>query len=76
MEFGIKKFGVSVLKRRKVGKVNSRGLNLPNGKLMKTVDAERYKYLGIIEYDKAKEKEMKTEFVRKYKRRLRLIFKI
>ena len=53
MEFGIKKFGVLVLKRRKVDKVNSRGLNLSNGKLMKTIDEERYKYLGIIEYDKA-----------------------
>ena len=76
MEFGIKKFGVLVLKRRKVDKVNSRGLNLSNGKSMKVIDEERYKYLGIIEYDKAKEKEMRTEFVRKYKRRLRLIFKV
>ena len=50
MEFGIEKCGVLVLKRRKVDKVKSRGLNLPNGKLMKTIDEERYKYLGILEY--------------------------
>ena len=50
MEFGIKKCGVLVLKRGKVDKVKSRGLNLPNGKLMKTIDEERYKYLGILEY--------------------------
>ena len=43
MEFGIKKFGVLVLKRRKVDKVNSRGLNLSNGKSMKVIDEERYK---------------------------------
>ena len=79
MEFGIKKCGVLVLKRGKVDKAKSRGLNLPNRKLMKTIDEERYKYLGILEYDKVKEKEMKTEydiytiFVREYKRRLRLI---
>ena len=73
MEFGIKKCGVLVLKRGKVDKAKSKGLNLPNGKLMKTIDEERYKYLGILEYDKVKEKEMKTEFVREYKRRLRLI---
>ena len=35
-------------------------------KLMKTNDAEGYKYLGILEYDKVKEKEMKTEFVREF----------
>ena len=31
---------------------------------MKTVDEERYKYLAILEYDKVKKKEMKTQFVR------------
>ena len=31
---------------------------------MKTIDEEGYKYLEILEYDKVKEKEMKTEFVR------------
>ena len=40
---------------------------------MKTIDEEGYKYLGILEYDKVKEKEMKTEFFREYKSRIRLI---
>ena len=66
MEFGIKKCGVLVFKRGKVDKAKSRGLNLPNGKLMKTIDEERKKYLGILEYDKVKEKEIKTEFVREF----------
>ena len=66
MEFGIKKCGVLVLKRGKVDKAKSRGLNLPNGKLMKTIDEERKKYLGILEHDKVKEKEIKTEFVREF----------
>ena len=47
-------------------KAKSRGLNLPNGKLMKTIDEERKKYLGILEHDKVKEKEIKTEFVREF----------
>ena len=64
MDFGIKKWGVLVLKWGKVDKVSSRGLNLTNGKLMKTIDEEGYKYLGILEYDKVKEKKMKTEFAR------------
>ena len=72
---GIKKCGILVLKRGKVDKVNSRGLNVLNRKLMKTIDEEEYKYLGILEYDKLKEKEMKTEFVREYKRRLRLLLR-
>ena len=67
MEFGIKKCGVLVLKRGKVDKAKSKDLNLPNGKLMKTIDEEGYKYLGILEYDKVKEKEMKTEFARNFK---------
>ena len=66
MEFGIKKCGVLLLKRGKVDKTKSRGLNLPNGKLMKTIDEERKKYLGILEHDKVKEKEIKTEFVREF----------
>ena len=40
---------------------------------MKTIDEEGYKYLGILEYDKVKEKEMKTQFVKEYKRRIRLV---
>ena len=73
MEFGIKKCRVLVLKRKKSDKVNSRGLNLPNGKLMKTIDEEGYQYLGILKYDQVKEKEMKMEFVRECKTGLRLI---
>ena len=37
---------------------------------MKTIDEEGYKYLGMLEYDKVKENEMKMEFVREYKRRI------
>ena len=50
MEFGIKKCGILTLKRGKVDKVKSRGLNLPDGELMKTIDEEGYNYLEILEY--------------------------
>ena len=56
MEFGIKKFGVLILKRGKVYKDKCIGFNLPNGKLMKAIDEEGYKYVGILDYDKVKEK--------------------
>ena len=43
MEFGIKKCGVLVLKRGKIDKAKSRGLNLPDRNLMKKIDEEGYK---------------------------------
>ena len=46
MEFGIEKCGVLVLKRGKVDKVKSRCLNLPNGKLMKTIDEKNINTLA------------------------------
>ena len=33
---------------------------------MKMIDEEGYRYLRILEYDKVKENEMKTEFVREF----------
>ena len=74
-EFEVKECGVLVLKRTKVDQAKSRSLNLSHGKLIKTIDEEEYKYFGILEYDKMKEKEMATEFVREYKRKLRLILR-
>ena len=73
MEFGIKKRGLIVLKQGKGDKTKSKGLNLQNGKIMKRIYEEGCKYLGILEHDKVKDEEMKTEFVREYKRRISLI---
>ena len=73
MEFGIQKFEVLVLRRGKDDKGKSKGLNLPIRKLMKTIYEEGYKYLGILKYDKVKEKKMKMGFSKKPKRRIRLI---
>ena len=42
---------------------------------METIDKEGYKYHGILEFDKVKEKEMKTELVREYIRRWRLVLR-
>ena len=57
MEFWINKCGVLILKQGKVDKVKSRGLNLPVRKLIKMLDEEGHKYLGILEYDKKKKKK-------------------
>ena len=55
--------------------MNAIELLLPDGKLMKAIDDEGYKYLGILESDKIKENDMKLQFVKEYKRRVRLILK-
>jgi hypothetical protein len=73
MEFGIKKCGVLILKRGKI--VRCDGIELPNDELIKEVEQDGYTYLGIVELDKVKEKEMKEKTIREYKRRLRLILK-
>ena len=57
MEFGIKKCGVVALKRGKMSK--SKSIKLINAKTIKDADDEGYKYLGILELDKFKEREMK-----------------
>uniref|UniRef100_A0A1X7VHN8 Reverse transcriptase domain-containing protein n=1 Tax=Amphimedon queenslandica TaxID=400682 RepID=A0A1X7VHN8_AMPQE len=49
MEFGVRKCGALVLKRGVV--VESEGIVLPDGETMKSVDEDRYKYLGILEKD-------------------------
>ena len=58
MEFGIVKCATIVLKRGKL--VKSDGINLPDGKEMKSLnEGDGYKYLGVTEADEIKKKEMK-----------------
>ena len=73
MEFGLKKCGILVLRKGKL--IAGEGIHLPNDRLMKEVTEEGYTYLGILELDKIKEREIKKNIDREYKRRLRLILK-
>ena len=73
MEFGIKKCGVTVLKRGKVSKTE--GIQLVNGETIKDVCEEGYAYLGILGLDKVKEQEMNDIFRNQYMRRLKLVMK-
>ena len=52
-----------------------RNIKLPNGEVMKNVEKNGYTYLGIVELDKIKWKEMKEETIKEYKRRLWLVLK-
>ena len=57
MQFGIKKCGVLIMERGKV--IRADGSRLPDEQHMKDIDETGYTYLGILETDKIKEKEMK-----------------
>ena len=50
MEFGIKKCGNLVMKKGRIVKCN--GIQLPDGEAVKSIEADEYKYLGILELDK------------------------
>ena len=73
MEFGLKKCGILNLERGKVARCE--GIKLPDGEVLKEVEQEGCRYLGIIELDKIKGSEMKERLINEYKRRLRLILK-
>ena len=42
---------------------------------MKAIDVEGYKNLKVLEMDEIKEREMKEQFTREYKRRLKLLLR-
>ena len=62
-----------MLRRGKLCK--SEGIKLINEQTIKEVDAEGYKYLGILELEKFKEREMKDMFRTEYLRRFKLVMK-
>ena len=53
--------------------IRTGGIRMADGQHMKDIDETGYTYLGILEFDKFKEKEMKEKFTNKYLRRFRLI---
>ena len=48
-------------------------LYLPTGEVMKTIDDEGYKYLGILELDEIMEERIKDKIINEYYRRLTLV---
>ena len=74
MEFGIEKCAMLVMEKGKI--VKSVGIELPNGKVIKSLqEGESCKYLGILEADKFLEEKMKLNVSKKYIRRLRKVLK-
>ena len=75
MEFGVKKCGILIMHRGAVAKTKTTGIVLPSGETIKHIDEDGYKYLGILEFDSVKEKEMKEAFATEYFRRVKLVCK-
>ena len=73
MEFTIKKCGVIIMDRGKVKSTDR--IKLPIGEKIREIEEDGYKYLGILEYDRVKEQEMKDRFRNEYFRRTKFILK-
>ena len=73
MKFDIRKCGVIIMNREKVK--STEGIALPSGEKIREIEEGGYKYLGVLEYDKVKEQEMKDKFRNEYFRRAKLILK-
>ena len=75
MEFGIEKCAMLLMEKGKI--VKSVGIELPNGKVIKSLqEGESYKYLEILEADKFLEQKMKLNVSKEYIRRLGRNFEV
>ena len=65
MEFGIEKCAVLVMEKGRI--VTSVGIELPDGKVIKSLqEGENFKYFGILEADKCLEEKMKLNVSKEY----------
>ena len=73
MDFGLAKCGVLIMKRGKV--VKSEEISMPDKNMMRNIEEDGYKYLGILELDDVKHEKMKGQIKKKYIKRVRNILK-
>ena len=73
MLFGLDKCAVLVLKRGKI--VRTKRIELPDGKPMREVNLEGYKYLGVLQLDSIMNREMKEKVKSEYIRRVKNLLK-
>ncbi len=69
MKFGMEK--CAVLEVKNGVKVKSKGVVLPDGEVMKEVEVDGYKYLGVLESEDIMMKEMKEKVRKEYLRRVK-----
>ena len=74
MDFGIEKCSMLVTEKGRI--VKSLGIELPDGKVIKTIqEGESYRYLQIIEADRFLGEEMKLKVSKEYFKRLKKVLK-
>ena len=73
MEFVIKKCAMLVIEKGKIVKLV--GIELPDGKVIKSLQGKSYKYLGILEADIFLGEEMKLKVSKEYFRSLKKVLK-
>jgi len=71
MAFGMDKCTVLGIKHGK--RVECEGVVLPSGDLMKEVEEDGYKYLGVLQNEVQMNKEMKEKIEKEYLRRVKLL---
>ena len=59
MVFGLDKCAVLILKKGKM--VRTEGIELPDGKRMREVNLDEYKYLGVLQLDSTMNRELKEK---------------
>ena len=73
MKFGMDKCNIMIMDRGKMKE--SCGITLPDGENMKQIEKAGYKYLGIIQDDQIRHKEMKEKVEAEYLRRVKKLAK-
>ena len=73
MVFGLDKCEVLVLKRGKM--VQTEGTELPDGKCMREVNLDGYKYLGVLQSDSIMNRQMKEKVKSKYNRSVKKLLR-
>ena len=73
MEFGLDKYASFAIIKGKV--TETQGMNLPNNNIKGLNLDETYKYLGILQADDIKHKQVKKKTLSEYNKRVRKILK-
>ena len=72
MQFGVKKCAVMIMKMGRL--IKSDGEKIPGNNVVRSLqENDGYKYLGVLQNDEVKEKEMKEVVTKEYKRRVRKV---
>ena len=71
MKFGFDKCGILVVEKEV--KKKCEGIELPGGEMIKEINENGYKYLGVLEVEESLEKEMKEKLKSEYCKHVKLL---